>query len=317
MACEARRGCILCWRGWRGQPESKLLLRGFGSLRLRPHPSLLSPGQEQHQFFQTLLASAAAPGRYVAAASAEGPEPLGKPPMAALLLGLLGLLLPGATACATNEDCLLLGQCTQGACRCRQGFTGPECGQLALAPTAPHLGYRNLTASTWGGLPVLVKDQWHLYVSMMGGDCPLGTFNNNSRIAHLVSTSGTWAGPYAYADTAVPAFAHNAAPHLLPDGSIGIWFIGYDGHVDPITCPNGVPPEDYIWPDWSGKQIAMARSRPGETSGPWNVSFLFDSPRLPEDWWHWDCGATNPAPIIAVSSQASLPWRVVLSVYLL
>ena len=49
-------------------------------------------------------------------------------------------------------------------------------------------------------------------------------------------SKGSWEGPYDYVSTVVEAFAHNAAPRLLADGSVGIWFIGYDGAVDPITC---------------------------------------------------------------------------------
>jgi hypothetical protein len=147
-----------------------------------------------------------------------------------------------------------------------------------------------------------------MYVSMMKGGCPLGTFNNNSEIAHLVSVGG-WEGPYAYANTVVGAFAHNAAPRLLPDGSIGVWFIGYDGYVDTITCPKGVPPKDFVWPDWNGKQIALARSPPGKPNGPWNVSFLFGKSQLPQDDWHWDCDATNPSAVVASDGSVRMMYR--------
>jgi len=70
-------------------------------------------------------------------------------------------------ACASDMDCLLLGTCDGGVCRCRQGFRGPECGQLDLGPAPAHLGYRNATASTWGGLPVRVGGAWHMCVSML------------------------------------------------------------------------------------------------------------------------------------------------------
>ena len=107
---------------------------------------------------------------------------------------LFAMLVPRATAgkmarpstkapsrCTTNEDCLLLGTCDPGGvCRCWQGFAGPECGQLDLDDAPSHLGYRNLTASTWGGLPVRARGAWHLYVSMIAGDCPLGTVSFNS-----------------------------------------------------------------------------------------------------------------------------------------
>ena len=177
-----------------------------------------------------------------------------------MMFAVLALtLLHVVTACHNNSDCLLLGSCKHGACHCRQGFTGPECGQLDFGAAPAHLGYRNRSASTWGGLPLKIRGEWHMYVSMIRNECPLGAFNNNSEIVHLVSSSG-FSGPFAYADVVVPSFAHNAAARLLPDGSIGVWFIGYDGHVDAISCPGGAPPQDLVWPDWSGKQIAVARS---------------------------------------------------------
>jgi hypothetical protein len=229
------------------------------------------------------------------------------PAPAAVVVALVAALAHGASACQTDDDCLLLGSCDAGACKCRQGFTGPECGQLDLAAAPATLGYRNLSASTWGGLPLNVRGKWHMYVSMMAGDCPLGTFNNNSFIAHLAGDS--WGGPYQFVSTVTGPFAHNAAPRLLPDGSVAVWYIGYDGVVDPISCPKGVPPENFVWPDWTGKQIAMARSPPGKPDGPWTIQWLFDLPKLPQDWWHWDCGATNPSAVISADGSVQMLYR--------
>lgn len=221
------------------------------------------------------------------------------------------LLTVSVTAfkCKADIDCQLLGQCNNGVCECRQGFTGPECAQLDLAPAPNHLGYLNETGSTWGGRPVKVGGEWHFYVSMMAADCPLGTFNNNSEIAHLVSIGPDWRGPYEYVDTVVVPFAHNAAPQILPDGSVGIWFIGYNGSVDVLSCPGGTPPPDDVWPDWTGKQIAMARSPPHQPSGPWSISWLFDLPVLPDNWWHWDCSATNPSALVQSDGSVKLMYR--------
>lgn len=222
---------------------------------------------------------------------------------------LLSFLVATSSVCTTDADCLLLGTCEAGACRCRQGFTGDECGQIDLAPAPVHMGYQNASASTWGGLPVRLNGVWHLYASMMVGGCPLGTFNNNSAVAHFVSTTDSFLGPYMYNDTVVDAFAHNAAPRVLPDGSIGLWFIGYNGHVETLRCPGGVPPPGYVWPDWSGKQIGLARSAPGATGGPWNVSYLFDKPTLPQEWWKWDCASTNPAAVVYEDGQINMMYR--------
>ena len=140
-----------------------------------------------------------------------------------------------------------------------------------------------------------------MYVSMMANGCPLGTFNNNSEVAHLVS-SGDWRGPYSYSDTVVPSFAHNAAPHRLPDGSLGVWFIGYDGAVAPVQCPNGVPPKDDVWPDWTGKQMALVRSPSGDPEGPWTPPlWLFPKAPLPAGWSQWDCASTNPSAVVSAA----------------
>ena len=230
-------------------------------------------------------------------------------PRAALLLYLF-VALSVARACQTSEDCLLLGSCQAGVCRCRQGFTGPECGQLDLAPASTSLGYRNDTASTWGGLPISVGGRWHMYVSMIKGQCPLGTFNNNSFIAHLSSTAGAdWQGPYEYAGTVVEAFAHNAAPRVLPDGSVAVWFIGYDGEIETIRCPGGKPPPNDVWPDWTGKQIAMAHAPAGHPGGPWKIEWLFKQPQLPNNWWQWDCSATNPSATVADDGSVRMMYR--------
>ena len=36
-------------------------------------------------------------------------------------------------ACTNDEDCLLNGACSSGACTCDKGWTGPDCGELNLA----------------------------------------------------------------------------------------------------------------------------------------------------------------------------------------
>ena len=70
--------------------------------------------------------------------------------------------------------------------------------------------------------------------------------------------------------------------------------------------PKGVPPPNDVWPDWSGKQMAVARSPPGAPSGPWNVSWLFKKAELPQDWWHWDCSSTNPSALVAADGTVQM-----------
>eukprot|EP00039_Didymoeca_costata_P003217 m.66116 g.66116 ORF g.66116 m.66116 type:complete len:400 (-) comp11783_c0_seq2:3682-4881(-) len=215
-------------------------------------------------------------------------------------------------ACQSDADCLWLGVCDMSSreCHCRQGFTGPECGQLDVAPAPNHLGYYNSSTSTWGGLPVFAKDGlWHMYVAMMVGECPLGTFNNNSAVAHLVSTTSSFQGPYKYVNMVTPPFAHNPTSRVLPDGTIAIWYIAYDGDVKTISCPNGTPPQAPIWPNFNGKQIALAHSRSGDPNGPWIKTYLFSKTEVPQNWWHWDCDATNPAPLLLADGSVKMMYR--------
>jgi hypothetical protein len=95
-----------------------------------------------------------------------------------------------------------------------------------------------------------------------------------------------------------------------PDGSVGVWFIGYEGEVDTIHCPHGVPPEgNYVWPDWTGKQIAVAHAPAGQPDGPWEIEWIFKHTQLPGDWWHWDCSATNPSAIVAEDGSVRMMYR--------
>ena len=93
---------------------------------------------------------------------------------------LLLLLLQHASAassCTSPMDCELLGDCVSGSCKCRQGFKGPSCGSLDLAPLAaqsrgavwPPTLPTNTTFS-WG-FTVVYDEQAQLYHAAVNVGC--------------------------------------------------------------------------------------------------------------------------------------------------
>jgi hypothetical protein len=89
----------------------------------------------------------------------------------------------------------------------------------------PHSGLKNIT--TWGGNIIFenATKTHHMFVSRMTNDCLLVDYGKNSRIDHVVSTTGP-TGPYTFRDVALPTFSHNAAPITLPDGTFAIFHVG-------------------------------------------------------------------------------------------
>jgi hypothetical protein len=58
----------------------------------------------------------------------------------------------------------------------------------------------------------------------MTNGCPLQNWGSNSRVDHAASESPT--GPFKFVDVAIPTFASNPAPLVLPDGRYAIFHIG-------------------------------------------------------------------------------------------
>ena len=133
-----------------------------------------------------------------------------RPPWTLVVLSLIQLLSAGAAGCTKDEDCSLNGLCTGGACACDKPWRGPACGELDFlpSPAAPVYGGTSnatLNYSTWGGNPVLANDTYHLFVARVPGT--LAMWYKTSQIDRATSRSMT--GPYTYAATALPVFAHN------------------------------------------------------------------------------------------------------------
>ena len=167
------------------------------------------------------------------------------------LVVLLCVLLPFPCAsqsapysCVVDDDCSLNGVCDSGrhVCECDAGWTGFDCGVLALAPGSRSSGY-NLTGSgtsSWGGKPIVdpVSGAWLLFAAEFTGGCGLDYWSPMSRIIRAVSVSGP-AGPYTFDAQVVGTFAHN--PTVVWSGSDKLWLLYHIGCAvtQPASCQYG------------------------------------------------------------------------------
>ena len=145
---------------------------------------------------------------------------------------LLLLLTPRAvSACVTDEDCSLNGQCsTAGACLCHSVWHGADCGLLHFLP-APTLGaYGDLSGAgnvtSWGGNAA--PDEaglWHgFFTEISGKGCGLGQWRTHSTVVHAVAQRPE--GPYARRQLALTHEAHN--PQMLR-WNASHWYIFHIG----------------------------------------------------------------------------------------
>lgn len=150
--------------------------------------------------------------------------------------------------CSHDLNCSLNGVCTNGLCVCDPGWSGHCCGQLSLLPVdyaSSGGGYRHNLTSTWGGniLTVDSGKTYHMWIAEMkpngtGGDpgagsCGLTSWQSNSQVTHVVSTSPL--GPFKRADVAVPVWSHNPVVRAMPDGTFVMYHIGDGSTANPAT----------------------------------------------------------------------------------
>ena len=206
-----------------------------------------------------------------------------------------------APACATADDCELLGECVAGACRCAAGFTGPNCGALALAPAPAPRGAASpyawplpgVNASSWG-LSSVFDESDGLFHGLAEIACgTLGIMDSGATfIAHMTSPTG--AGAWAPLP-AQPVFAGTAAfnPAVVraADGTFVVAFRNGGVVPDGIYCAgNGTawpapPSAPALAPAAlaSGAPLMVAWAR--AMAGPWSVGNL----TITGDWpgvWH-------------------------------
>ena len=132
----------------------------------------------------------------------------------AIMSGSLGL-----PDCQSAVECELNGDCTGGRCRCNQGWRGPHCSTLDLAPVdREKFGYSPPNVSSWGAS--IAKEEtgrsYHMFVNHMSESCGLDTWDTNSVIMRAVSSDP--AGPYLATEVVRPAEASEPALTKAPDG---------------------------------------------------------------------------------------------------
>ena len=202
---------------------------------------------------------------------------------------------------------------TFGVCDCDAGWKGAKCGVADLGPAIPTAGYRNSSMATWGGRPLRIGQQYHLYGSAMAANCTLSNFATNSFSMHAVSDAP--GGPYEFRDVALPPFHHSTTITTAPDGTLLIFAIGKNTHGANLHHCHGAPPD--IDANASGgehRAAAEAEPRgdpPPKPMGPHDYVTLSYS-KSPDGPWvtrtimqtdqsaphAWNCNKSNPAPLV-------------------
>lgn len=166
-------------------------------------------------------------------------------------------------------------------------------------------GYHNHTAgASWGGLPIHIDDNWHLFVSQMVNNCSLEYNGTNSKI--IRAESDYPGGPFVYKETVVPVFAHNPTIRITRDGTFLLYMIGNGVSIDkPVNCSKDAHVGEKIQTKiprhnkrknycskTSDIHIAYSRS----VHGPWSIfPVTFTNPDASAIF---DCSWTNPSPVV-------------------
>eukprot|EP00750_Incisomonas_marina_P027046 INCI6097.2.p1 GENE.INCI6097.2~~INCI6097.2.p1 ORF type:complete len:463 (+),score=53.84 INCI6097.2:337-1725(+) len=88
-------------------------------------------------------------------------------------------------------------------------------------------GYYNRSQASWGGFPIENGEGgYDLVHAQMANGCPLGSWKTNSIVGLSHSTTGNVEGPYEFAETILPHFAHNPTIRRAPNGTYVVFFIG-------------------------------------------------------------------------------------------
>ncbi len=217
-----------------------------------------------------------------------------------------------ASSCESDLDCSLNGVCgSSKTCECDPAWKGDACELLSLLPADASVkggayGYApNVTS--WGGNPVLVDGEYHLFVAEMKGNQGLDVWQHNSMVTH--ATSKTPQGPFTKRSVTLLPEAHNPIVIRLKDGRLALFHIGSGNastnakqgkgghsvtHLAPgpdgpwtavesnISCNNPAPmqhPNGTIFLVCKNAGSHMFRSDSGDVAGPWTK--VMDLPKSP------------------------------------
>ena len=226
------------------------------------------------------------------------------------------------TACSTNWDCELLGDCVNGTCVCDPGWTGASCGILKLGPTNivwPNAaGLKAQTSASWGAsvLKSTPADSTavthHLFADVV---CLKYTcaHTNSAQIIHATSSSGV-RGPYTFVETAIAAEVENVHAARAPNGTMLLYYGDHEFVFPNSTCTGGstiatasIAQDRLVNPPYprSTKRMGIAYKHEGDSGhGPWKRHFPeYDAsmkPFLP---------LVNPSPLILPNGTTLLAFR--------
>lgn len=147
----------------------------------------------------------------------------------------------------SDVACSLNGALTAaGVCECVAPWRGPDCGALDFLPARAPDGalYRRANTSSWCASTLRAEDgMWHAVVAQMAGSCGLNSWETNSQLIHLTSSSGP-AGPYVNESVIRLPFSHNPKLTRAPDGTYQVWHIGCGDNSTKLmaNCSGGVSP---------------------------------------------------------------------------
>lgn len=239
--------------------------------------------------------------------------------------GYPGTVAPNGTKslCSTSADCSgYLGDCVNGTCMCRPGWTGKLCSQVKWKVGSARKAYES-ESWTWGASPI--QDQnglYHIFSSQITNDCGILHYTSNSQIIHLTSTNPL--GPYTFRDVALAPRAppywdsgatHGVSVHALPSavaddkqkyalfymGANNTW--GYNG-----SHPNCTVHYDKQAGDHATRRIGVATS--ASLSGPWlrrDQPIFGPGNKSAGEWDFTD--ESNPTPIIASNGSTVLLYK--------
>jgi hypothetical protein len=207
--------------------------------------------------------------------------------MKIFIVVLLSVIVGGVLCCSNNEDCFLNGVCTNGACVCDYSWSGATCNTMKFhpAPVGGAYGF-SPNVTSWGGVPVLVGDTYHLLNTEIVNHCGLCNWGQNSRVIH--ATSKDLLGPYTFQNEALPLWSHN--PHIIVDHSSGspvylLFHIGEaNGGVTPAVCNKVARKEGISRRSPLASGVLHTATNP---AGPW-------TPQSPPGLG----GCNNPAPYV-------------------
>ena len=212
---------------------------------------------------------------------------------------------------AGEVDCALNGFCQNGKCVCDPGWTGAKCNFLDLLPpnrSEPH-GYYNGSMPTWGGDILYEDGKYHAFITAKGYNEPpyveSDNYDCNTAIVRLESTGP--AGPFHFADVALPVYHHEAHAVRAPDGTVLIYMISYDGGQLPGQLSEECLSLECKGYNHSHLAIAMAWSK--SVYGPWQEKVLLNPWPGLSDRHSWLCQTNCPTVTFSPNGTAIMAFR--------